>query len=224
MIRVSMRKARAFLFCRRNRLTAAVAICLTALLLLAVAEVVHVTLSDTSARAQSSKPKSAGKGAMAPMPSPRTIDADRLPQPVADMRDAILTAARSGQIGELKVALDLNEMKPELAETVVADPIAFWKRISSDGEGREILAVVWTLLESSIAILPLGKDVENNAIYVWPSLSEKPLDALTPREEIDLLRLVPAAEAAAMKAKRRYTGWRLAIGADGTWHSLKKIP
>ena len=26
-----------------------------------------------------------------------------------------------------------------------------------------------------------------------------------------------------MQANKRYTGWRLAIGADGTWHSFKTV-
>ena len=35
----------------------------------------------------------------------------RLPEPVIEMRDAILTAARSGRIEELRTAIELNEIK-----------------------------------------------------------------------------------------------------------------
>lgn len=137
------------------------------------------------------------------------------------MRETILAAARTGNIAEMKLALELNEMKPELAETNVTDPIDFWKKKSADGEGREILAVLWTLLESSFVAVPLGRDIENNKIYIWPAIAEKPFDLWTPRDNVELLRLVSSAEAGQMQSKKRYTGWRLAIGADGTWHSFK---
>jgi hypothetical protein len=39
---------------------------------------------------------------------------------------------------------------------------------------------------------------------------------------VELLRLVPASAAREMKEKGKYTHWRLVIGADGTWHALRK--
>jgi hypothetical protein len=145
-----------------------------------------------------------------------------LPRPVAEMRDAILAAARSGRIEELKVPLDWNELTPDIAATNVDDPIAYWKKASGDGEGREILAALANILEMRPAELPLGKDLENNIIYVWPYLAEAKLNELTPAEEVDLLRLVSPKEAKAMRAAKKWTWWRLAIGADGTWHSFRK--
>jgi hypothetical protein len=145
-----------------------------------------------------------------------------LPAPVEEMRQAILAAAHSGRIEDLAVPLDWNEMKPDLAVTAVADPIAHFRKLSGDGEGREILAILANILEMPPAELPLGKDLENNIIYVWPYLAEKRLDQLTPPEEVDLLRLVSPAEAKAMREKKRWTWWRLTIGADGTWHSFRK--
>jgi hypothetical protein len=106
----------------------------------------------------------------------------------------------------------------------VADPIAHWKKISGDGEGREVLAALAEILEAGYVVLPLGRDLENNRIYVWPYFAEVPLDKLTPGQEVELLRLVPPAAAAGMKAARKYTSWRIAVGADGTWHSLRKGP
>jgi hypothetical protein len=146
-----------------------------------------------------------------------------LPRPVAEMREALLAAAHSGRIEELKVPLDWNELKPEIAATNVDDPIAYWKKISGDGEGREILAVLANILEMRPAELPLGKDLENNIIYVWPYLAEAKLDQLTPAEEVDLLRLVSPQKAKAMRTAKKWTWWRLAIGADGTWHSFRKL-
>jgi len=145
-----------------------------------------------------------------------------LPAPVEEMRQAILAAAHSGRIEDLQVPIDWNELKPDFAATAVDDPIAFWKKESADGEGREILAVLANILQMRPAELPLGKDIENNIVYVWPYLAEAKLDALTPAEEVDLLRLVSPERAKAMRAAKTWTWWRLSIGADGTWHAFKK--
>jgi hypothetical protein len=150
------------------------------------------------------------------------LKAKALPAPVEEMRQGILAAARSGRIDDLIVPYEWNEIKPDLAEKDVEDPIAYWKKISGDGEGREVLAVLANILEMRPAELPLGRDLENNIIYVWPYLAEAKLDQLTPAEEVDLLRLVPPEQAKAMKKAKKWTWWRLAIGADGTWHSFKK--
>ena len=96
------------------------------------------------------------------------------------MREAILAAALSGHIEELRVPLDWNEMKPDVTPNINDDPIAYWKKISGDGEGREVLAALANMLQMRHASVPLGKDPENNLIYVWPYLAEAKLDALTP--------------------------------------------
>ena len=148
---------------------------------------------------------------------------EQLPGPVAEMREAIMTAAHSGRIEEMRVAVELNELKPEIASGPAPDPIAYWRQASVDGEGREVLAAALNILEQTPAVLLLGKDVENNRVFVWPYLAETPLASLTPAETVDLFRLLPAAEAKTMIAKGRYTGWRLAIGADGVWHSFRRL-
>src|SRR6185312_4939376 len=130
-------------------------------------------------------------------------DTGPLPEPVEEMRQAILAASHSGNIEDLRVPLD-------------------WKETSGDGNGREILAVLADILPMRAAELPFGQDLENNIIYVWPYLAEVELDKLTPAQEVDLLRLVGPAEAKAMREKKKWTWWRLTIGADGTWHSFKK--
>jgi hypothetical protein len=145
-----------------------------------------------------------------------------LPEPVREMRDTILAAVRSGRIDDLRVAYELNELKPEIATALVADPIDYWRQISGDGEGREILAALGEILDTGYAVVPLGKDLENNRIYIWPYFAEFPLDKLSPGQEVELLRLVPPAAAKEMRAKCRYTYWRLAIGADGVWHSFTR--
>jgi hypothetical protein len=151
-----------------------------------------------------------------------------LPAPVLEMREAILSAVASGNIEELRHAFELNELKPDLGPEFgrngKTDPVAYWKQISGDGEGREILAVLAGILEAGYVALPLGRDLENNRIYVWPYFAEIALDRLRPSQEVELLRLVTPAAAKQMKAAGTYTSWRVAIGADGTWHAFRKSP
>ena len=162
----------------------------------------------------------------APLPDvPRVVygTAD-LPAPVQEMREAILAAVKSGQIEDLRYAFELNELKPELALEPVADPVAFWRQISADGRGLEVLAALGQILEAGYVVLPTGRDLENNRIYVWPYFAELPLDRLTPSQEVELMRLLGPAPARELTATGRYASWRIAIGADGVWHSFRKMP
>jgi hypothetical protein len=145
-----------------------------------------------------------------------------LPQSVVDMREQILAAVHAGDVAELGDAIAWNEIKPDFGEPANADPVAYWKKISADGEGREVLAILANLLALPPARLAIGKDPENAHVYVWPYLAELPLDRLTPAEEVDLYRVMPAAAAKAQKGAKTWSGWRLAIGADGTWHTFRK--
>ena len=113
---------------------------------------------------------------------------------------------------------ELNELKPDLGAEPAGDPVAYWKKVSGDGEGREVLAVLSQILEAGYVVLPLGRDLENNRIYIWPYFAEVPLGKLTPAQEVELLRLVPPAAAREMKGTGgTLTGaWPSAPTAHGT--------
>jgi hypothetical protein len=147
-----------------------------------------------------------------------------LPPNVREMRDAILAAAHSGHIEELKLPIEWNELPPEFGSEPGSDPVALFKKLSADGEGREILAILANILAMPPATLGVGRDPENNTIYVWPYLAERPLGALSPAEQTDLLRLMPAAEAKSLQDKKKWSWWRLAIDAGGTWLAFMKRP
>lgn len=146
-------------------------------------------------------------------------DPSRLPEKVAAMRAAILAAARTGDIEALRTPLEWNEIKPEFAEITAGDPIAHWKSVSADGQGRQILAVLLEILETPPAVLGAGTAGER---YVWPGFAEVDLTALPPPLEVMLYRLVSPADVAEMRAGKTWTWWRLSIGADGTWHGFLK--
>jgi hypothetical protein len=59
---------------------------------------------------------------------------------------------------------------------------------------------------------------------VWPYFAEVPLAGLTPAQDVELMRLLGAATALNLRATGRYSWWRIAIGADGVWHSFRKMP
>lgn len=195
-----------------------------ALLVLALTPLVHGCDGSSTADAQGKKKRKSEPAQAQPPRAGAKVGHDpaALPAPVAELREAILAAVHSGRIEELKIALDMNEPRPDFAAPAGADPIAHLKALSGDGEGREILAVLSLLLASGYAIVPAGKDLENNAVYVWPYFAETGLEGLRPEEEVELYRLVTPAAAKAMRAARKWSWWRLAIGADGAWHSFGK--
>jgi len=149
-------------------------------------------------------------------------DVTKLPELVADMRAALLDAARRGSIGEMIEPIQMNELKPDFGDVDATKPIEAWKKLSIDGKGSEILAIIINLLESPYAITRQGADIENNKMYTWPYFAELPIDKLPPHLETQLLRLIPREDYETMKKTGRYMFWRITIGADGTWHSFSR--
>ncbi len=173
---------------------------------------------------QANDPPAAQARAAPPAAPKIAYDTDTLPGAVLDMRAAILEAVRSGEIEDLRHAYELSELKPDLGAGPVRDPVAYWRQISGDGHGREILAILASILDAGYVTVTRGRDTENARVYVWPYFAEVPIASLTPAQEVELLRLVSPAAVEAMRTAGSYTFWRVAIGADGTWHSFRKQP
>lgn len=188
----------------------------TALVLPAIAGAGAILSSGGMVRAETPK----GKDKVVAGGAARAAPASPLPPAVLETCEGILTAVRSGDIEDLRIVLDWNEISPVLGDHRVDDPIANWKRLSGDGEGREILAILANLLAVGPTQVALGSDLENPAVYVWPYLSELPLDKLTPAQEVDLFRLMAPQAAREIRETKKWAWYRLSIGADGTWHSF----
>lgn len=215
------------------RLTRSVTIPL-ALLVVTPLLLVHATISGFAAGRQKKPP--AGTAA-------QTSSISALPLPVVEMREAILSAARSGDIEELRVPMQWNELPPEIDAPVAGeavpqapaaaapaasdagktDPIAQLRRASSDGLGHEVLGALAAILEAEPAVVPHGRDVENSKLYVWPGFAIRPLSAASADDRALVERVAPADTEPSLKAGK-YLGWRIVIGADGTWHSLGRGP
>ncbi len=144
-----------------------------------------------------------------------------LPEAVARTRQAMLSAARSGDLAALNRVLQTSELKPVLAPKPVKDPVAFWKEASVDGEGRSVLAAMINVLEADGVRVSGGGTDES---YIWPAFAELPLDRLTPSQTVEIYRLGNARAIKQMIANKAYTYYRVSIGKDGTWHAFARKP
>jgi hypothetical protein len=150
-----------------------------------------------------------------PAPAPDVLyDLSQLPPPVQKMLEAIVVAAQSGDIEKMRPVLESNELKPMVAAAAVNDPIAFWKKASADGAGREVLAGLLNVLSTGFVRVKEGKE----EMYVWPYFAETDLTTLTPPQAVDLYRMLPAAQAVSMQRSGKYSYYRVGIAADGVWH------
>ncbi|MGD9869121.1 MAG: hypothetical protein AB7U38_14105, partial [Hyphomicrobiales bacterium] len=98
-------------------------------------------------------PASSAEGKKAnPAKPPEILMRDAaLPAPVARMRDAILEAARGGDIEAMRPVLESNELRPVVSFGGGQDAIRYWKENSATGDGREILAARIEVLEMAPA-------------------------------------------------------------------------
>jgi hypothetical protein len=142
-------------------------------------------------------------------------DFNALPAAVQDMRLSILAAAASGDLNEIRIVLERNEIMPVLSATQrVADPLAHFKARSADGEGAQLMAMLIDILTVGFVVVP----TRDNEMYVWPHFAETGVQDLHVPELVELYRLAPPDRVAAMRAAGRYDHYRLGIGRDGTWH------
>lgn len=145
-------------------------------------------------------------------------DATATPKLVQRILRMIVLAAETGDIEKMRAVLESNELKPMVAAKHVDDPIAYWKAQSVDGTGRDVLANMLDMLSTGFVLTGKG----DTGMYVWPYFAEIDLTTLTPKEQVELYRLVPPEEAKAMMASGKYTGYRLGVAPNGIWHYFMK--
>ncbi|MBO0664361.1 hypothetical protein LQ948_17450 [Jiella sp. MQZ9-1] len=154
----------------------------------------------------------AGRSAL-PLDSDISHDPAKLPAPVREMREKLLAAARSGDIGELRPFLRPGPDGTLLTfANTPADPIAFLKRASGDGQGLETLAIMIDVLNAGYArVEPNGDD----EIYVWPYFTQLDLNKLTKPQLVELFQIVTANDYQAMLEFGAYNFYRIGITPDG---------
>jgi hypothetical protein len=141
-------------------------------------------------------------------------DFNALPDPVKRMLEQIAAAAESGEIENMRPVFESNELKPMVTTAYVEDPIAFWKKESADGTGRDVLAAMLDVISSGFVRTGSGQD----EMYVWPYFAETNLVKLSPPQEVELYRVVAPERAVAMKRAGKYGYYRLGIAPNGVWH------
>ncbi len=184
-----------------------------------LAAALALTVAGAAPKAEASKPSSARAAEAVEV----GFAAGPLPANVAEMREAILAAALSGNLQELMIPVQWNELPPDFGAKPVKETLKAWRKASHDGSGREMLALIANILTAPYAVRRQGADIENAKIFIWPAIAEVPLDKLTPPLEVSLLRLVGVDEARRMKKVGHYDGYGIALGADGTWHAFKRV-
>lgn len=158
----------------------------------------------------------AGAEAAAESPDLPTIhrgEAD-LPEPVRAMRLRLIDAARSGDLERLRALMAAQPEPPSVAYGDPGDPIDYLKALSTDADGREILAILLEVLESGFARVQPGTPEE---LYVWPYFAQYPIEALTPSQLVELFTLLTATDYEDMKSYGAYTFFRVGIAPDGRW-------
>ena len=145
------------------------------------------------------------------------FDLEKLPKKTRETLNRIKAAAQSGDIEELRSAMEWNELPPEFGGDEKINPIDHWKKISADGSARDIMAIMLDIFDRGYVI---RQDESGVKTYIWPYLAEKSLKKLSPPEQVDLHRLAEPDQAKSMQISGIYAGYWAVIGEDGTWHSF----
>jgi hypothetical protein len=163
--------------------------------------------------APSASPEQPSEAPAAGLPTILRLESD-MPEPVRQTRQKLIDAARSGDIEQLRALMKAQPEPPSVSLGDPGDPIDYLKALSSDAEGREILAILLEVLESGFVHSQPGTA---NELYVWPYFAEYPLDALTPPQLVELFTLLTAADYEDMRSYGSYTFFRVGIAPDGRW-------
>ncbi|WP_061934210.1 hypothetical protein [Aureimonas sp. AU22] len=136
-----------------------------------------------------------------------------LPQPVRDLRAKLMEAARTGDIEKLKPYFETGADPTIVSATQPdQDPVVTLKEASGDGEGVELLAILYETLQAGHVRLDPGGE---NEIYVWPYFTQVDLGALTKPQLVELFELVTAGDYQRMVANGSYDFYRVGISPEG---------
>lgn len=142
-------------------------------------------------------------------------DFSNLPVPVARMRELIMQAARSGSIKDIGPLIGTGDNTTMLSlGGIEGDPLEFFKSLSGDDEGHEILAILLEVLEAGYVRIDAGTDSE---VYVWPYFVVWPPEKLTPPQKVEMFRILTAGDFEDMQSFGGYIFYRVGISPQGQW-------
>ena len=167
----------------------------------------------TRPSSETTGPTGGAVGAPPDMPIPVVeYDPGKLPVPVRRLREQLIEAASTGEPEKLRPIFDANGELPEFSDNDVTDPIDYLKTLSGDADGREILAILIEILDAGYVHVDAGTPDE---MYVWPYFARYPIDKLTPRQMVELFKIVFAGDYEDMKAAGEYLFYSIGITPDG---------
>lgn len=150
----------------------------------------------------------------APLPAVE-YDLTKLPEPVQRMRQMLVDVAVSGDIEKMRALVGTGARAPLLSlSEETPDPIVYLKSQAGDEAGREILAIMEEVLNAGYVHLNAGTPEE---LYVWPYFFGMPLDKLTPRQTVELFKIITGGEYEEMSQIGSYVFYRLGITPNGEW-------
>jgi len=142
-------------------------------------------------------------------------DTEILPVPVKRMRELIMEAARSGDMEELRVLMGTGNSITQLAfGDIEGDPIEYLRSGAGDEEGHEMLAILLEVMEAGYVRFDVGT---SNELYVWPYFYAIALETLTPKQRVELFKLVTAGDYEDMLSFGAYIFFRVGITPEGRW-------
>lgn len=135
-----------------------------------------------------------------------------LPPAVAETRRALIEAAETGNVENLRPIFEAASHPVMVSFGLVEDPIEHLKVASGDGRGLESLAIMLEILDMGFAVLDPGSE---NETWVWPYFFAVPLDRLDDSQLVELYQLLPPRDVEEMKSFGGYMFYRLGIAANG---------
>lgn len=144
-------------------------------------------------------------------------DISALPEPVRATRQALIDAARSGDIEALQAIIAAQNGPPNVSFGTPDDAVAYLKDVSEDDEGRQILGLLVDLFDQPYAFYPDSGGATN---YIWPYLAEMDPNNLTPEQQVDAYRLLDSEEIEELKQFGAWYYWRTVISESGEWSAF----
>jgi len=144
-------------------------------------------------------------------------DFSALPEPVQAKRQALIEAARTGDIEHLRPIIEAQDTPPNVSFGNPDDPLASLKDASEDDEGRQILGLLLDLFDQPYAFYP---DSGGQTHYIWPYLAEIDPNALSPEQQVDAYRLLDSEQIAELQKMGAWYYWRIVISESGNWSAF----
>jgi hypothetical protein len=138
------------------------------------------------------------------------IDNDGLPSPVAQTRQQLIDAAVGCNYRTLSRLAQDDQVDIRFEGEIV--PVGQWREREHDD------VAILRILAGLLSLANVRRQADGTTQFVWPTAVDWPFaDVGNGRERRDLLEVVGERGIFGWSEAGGYSGWRVAIGADGRW-------